>query len=75
MPPSSHYETTPPAGVHEELQRSPATYEILVREALEYLDNPDVDDMALARMYIERGFSEDLAYWLVREAEVKRAPR
>lgn len=57
------------------MERSPATYEILIREAVEFLNDPDVDDMSLARMYIERGFSEELSYWLVREAEVKRAPR
>jgi hypothetical protein len=75
MPPQEQFEVAPPAGVPEELERSKASFADLVREAVDYLEQPDVDDMALARMYIERGYSEDLAYWLVREAEVRRAPR
>ena len=69
------YEVPPPSGVAEELERSRTSFADLVKEAVAYLQEPDVDDMALARMYIERGYSEDLAYWLVREAEVRRAPR
>lgn len=75
MPPQERFEVPPPAGVSEELERSSTSFHDLAKEAVEYLNDPDVDDMALARMYIERGYSEELAYWLVREAEVRRAPR
>ncbi len=75
MPPQERFEVAPPPGVAEELDRSSTKFADLVREAVDYLEQPDVDDMALARMYIERGYSEDLSYWLVREAEVRRAPR
>lgn len=75
MPPQEHFEVPPPSGVAEELERSSVSFHDLAKEAVNYLNEPDVDDMALARMYIERGYSEDLAYWLVREAEVRRAPR
>ncbi|MGV3613854.1 MAG: hypothetical protein ACO1SV_00845 [Fimbriimonas sp.] len=75
MPPQENFEVVPPAGVAEELERSKTSFKDLVREAVDFLEEPDVDDMALARMYIERGYSEELSYWLVREAEVRRAPR
>jgi len=73
--PSTRYEVAPTASVEAELMRSDVPFETLMSESLGYLDDPDVNDMALARMYIERGYSEELAYWLVREAEVRRAPR
>jgi hypothetical protein len=66
--------TEPPPGVREELERSIVSYPVLVREAMSYLEDPDVDDMALARMFVERGYSDELANWIVREAEVRRAP-
>ena len=75
MPPEEKFEVAPPAGVAEELERSRVSFHDLTKEAIDYLNEPDVDDMALARMYIERGYSEEFAYWLVREAEVRRAPR
>jgi hypothetical protein len=67
------FEVQPPDGVVRELRESDQSFEHLLSEAVNYLEDPDVDDLALARMYIERGFSEELAYWLVREAEVHRA--
>lgn len=60
--------------IEAEFARSAVPHAQLLQEAMKYLDSPDVEDLGLARMYIERGYSEDLAYWLVREAEVKRAP-
>ena len=75
MPPQERFEVPPPPGVAEELEQSKTSFSDLAKEAVDYLNEPDVDDMALARMYIERGYSEDLSYWLVREAEVRRAPR
>jgi hypothetical protein len=71
---NTSYAVPPTPGVEEELARSSESYKHLVNEAVGFLDDPDVDDVALARMFIERGYSEELAYWLVREAEVKHAP-
>jgi hypothetical protein len=59
--------------IEEELQRHGVPYATLIREAMEFLDDPDVEQMSLARMYIDRGYSENLAYWIVREAAVRRA--
>jgi hypothetical protein len=77
MPPQHSYEVQPPTGVDQEISSQGLNVDKLVREAIGYLEdgNADVDDLALARMFIERGHSEELAYWLVREAEVRRAPR
>ncbi len=70
---ATQFEVPPAPEIEEELQRSPVAFDALIKEALEYLEDPDVQDMALARMYIERGYSEPFAYWLVREAEVRHA--
>jgi len=67
------FEVEPTPAVREELRRSSTGFDSLVREALEYLEDPSVQDLALARMYIERGYSEEFAHWLVREAEVRHA--
>jgi hypothetical protein len=71
--PTPKYEVAPTPEIEEELRRSPVSFDALIKESLDYLEDPDVQDMALARMYIERGFSEEFAYWLVREAEVRHA--
>jgi hypothetical protein len=65
----------PPAGVLEELDK--VNVDKLVKEATKFLDDgdSDVDELAISRMFIERGHSEELAHWLVREADVRRAPR
>ncbi len=69
------FETEPEESVRLEIEDRRIDVDALVREAQRYLDDPDVDAVALARMFIERGNSEDLSYWLVREADVRRAPR
>ena len=69
------YEVEPDEEVKAELDRTHLNVNGMVNEALKYLNDPDVDDIALARMFIERGCSEPLAYWMVREAEVRHAPR
>jgi hypothetical protein len=75
MPPEQRYEVEPPAGVLEELDK--VNVDKLVKEATKFLDDgdSDVDELAISRMFIERGHSEELAHWLVREADVRRAPR
>ena len=75
MPPEQRYEVEPPAGVQEELSR--VNVDKLVKEATRFLDDgdSDVDELAISRMFIERGHSEEMAHWLVREADVRRAPR
>ena len=68
------FEVQPPDSIRHEVEHSPTAK--LVAEAVAYLkeEREDVDDMALARMFIERGYSEEFAYWIVREAEVQHAP-
>lgn len=70
-----NYEVEPEAEVREEIERNDVNVDRLVREAEGYLEDPDVDDVALARMFIEQGHSEALSYWLVRLANVRHAPR
>lgn len=68
------FEVPPTPEVLAEIEAKGTSFESLMREAKAYLEDGDVEDMALARMFIERGYTEDAAYWLVREAEVERAP-
>jgi hypothetical protein len=70
----SHYEIEPEMSVQQEIDAKHVNVNALVNEAEKYIDEPDVDDTAMARMFIERGYSEDLSYWLVRLAEVRHAP-
>lgn len=69
------YEVEPEPEVAAEVEREGINVDRLVSEAEGYLADPDVDDVALARMFTERGISEDVSYWLVRLANVRHAPR
>lgn len=73
---ATSYQVQPTPAIEEELRNSSTSFDSLVKEAIGYLETADstIDDLALARMYIERGYSEDFAHWLVREAEVRHAP-
>ena len=70
-----HYELEPDENVKAEIAKGHLNVDALVKEALRYMNERDVDDVSLARMFIEQGCTEDVAYWLVREAEVRNAPR
>jgi hypothetical protein len=71
------YEVEPEPEVRDEIEREGVNVDRLAAEAEGYLQDPDaaVDDVALARMFIEQGHSEALSYWLVRLANVRHAPR
>lgn len=69
------YEVEPEPEVRDEIERDDVNVDHLVRDAEKYMEDPDVDDVALARMFIEQGRSEALSYWLVRLANVRHAPR
>lgn len=69
------YEVEAEPGVLDEIERENVNVDRLAAEAEGYLADPDVDDVALARMFIEQGHSEELSYWLVRLANVRHAPR
>lgn len=69
------YEVEAEPEVLDEIERNDINVDRLAAEAEGYLSDPDVDDVALARMFIEQGHSEALSYWLVRLANVRHAPR
>lgn len=69
------YEVAAEPEVLDEIEREGVNVDRLSAEAERYLADPDVDDVALARMFIEQGHSEALSYWLVRLANVRHAPR
>jgi hypothetical protein len=69
----SRFQTDPHPVVGEEIRSKSVPVHHLVSEAESYLGKADVDDVALARMFIERGYSDELSYWIVREAHMKHA--
>ena len=69
------FEVEPGEEIRNELAAHKINASKLISQTIGYLDRPDVDDIALARMLIEEGCSESVAYWIVREAEVRHAPR
>ena len=69
------YLVEPDAEVRDEIERDGINVDSLVKKAEGFMDGMDVDDVALARMFIEEGHSEALSYWLVRLANVRHAPQ
>lgn len=69
------YEVEADPAILAEIEKNHVHVDRLVAEADGYLAEPDVDDTAIARMFIEQGHSEELSYWLVRLANVRHAPR
>lgn len=69
------YEVEAEPEILQEIERGGVNVDRLTADAESYLEDPDVDDVALARMFIEQGHSEALSYWLVRLANVRHAPR
>ena len=69
------YEIEPEPEVLAEIERDDVNVDRLTAEAESFMEDPDVDDAALARMFIEQGHSEAVSYWLVRLANVRHAPR
>lgn len=43
----------------------------LLAEVIDWIENGDWEDLALARGIMERGYSEEFSYWLVKEAHVR----
>lgn len=75
QPNMKSYEVEAEPEVLDEIEKNGVNVDRLASEAESYLADPDVDDVALARMFIEQGHSEALSYWLVRLANVRHAPR
>ena len=59
--------------VVSEIERSGAPVEKLVGEAEKFVDGTEEQDLAVERYFIDKGYSDKMAGWLVREANTRRA--
>jgi hypothetical protein len=69
----SKFEVQPDIDVVEEIERTDAPVEKMVSEAVKFIDGSEEQDLAVARYFIEKGHSDKMAGWLVREANTRRA--
>ena len=59
--------------VLEEIERVKPPLDKLVGEAVKFVDGSEEQDLAVQRYFIDKGYSEKMAGWLVREANTRRA--
>lgn len=71
----SSFEVRPEPEVLEELERIDAPVAKMIAEATKFVDGSEEQDLAVARYFIEKGYSEQVAGWLVREANTRHAAR
>ena len=69
----SKCEVQPDAEVVSEIERIDAPVEKMVAEAIKFVDGSEEQDLAVQRYFIEKGCSDSMAGWLVREANTRRA--
>ncbi len=66
------WELDPPVEVRPELEHmGEMELRSLMREVREWEANPDFDDMSIARGIAERGYSEDFAWWPLKEMRME----
>lgn len=69
----SKFEVQPDAEVIDEMERKDAPVDKLISESVKFVDGSEEQDLAVARYFIEKGYSDQMAGWLVREANTRRA--
>lgn len=67
------FEAPMDADVLSEIERKDAPVEKLISEAMKFIDGSEEQDLAVARYFIEKGYSDKTSGWLVREANTRRA--
>lgn len=70
---TSKLEVIPDDEVVREMQHMHAPVESLVAEAVKFVDGSEDQDLAVQRYFIEKGYSEQFAGWITREANTRRA--
>jgi hypothetical protein len=69
----SKFQVQPDSDVLDELDRMHAPVEKMAAEAVKFVDGSEEQDLAVARYFIDKGYSDKVAGWLVREANTRRA--
>jgi len=71
---TSKFETQIDADVLAELEARDDSVDQLIAAAEKFVDGSEEQDLAVERYFIEKGCSDKLSGWLVREANTRRAP-
>jgi len=67
---------TPPDNAREELDKmGEIEFRTLLAEVEGWIQNGDWEDLAIARAIQDRGHSEDFAWWLTKEAQMRDLDR
>jgi hypothetical protein len=69
----SKFEVQPDPELLSEIERTHAPIDKMVSEAIKFVDGSEEQDLAVQRYFIDKGHSDALAGWLVREANTRRA--
>ena len=69
----SRYEVAPDAAVLDEAERKDAPLDKLISEAGKFIDGSEEQDLAVQRYLIDKGYSAEMAGWITREANTRRA--
>jgi hypothetical protein len=69
----SQFEVPPDPDVIAEIEQKDAPIDKLVSEAVKFIDGSEEQDLAVERYFTEKGYSDAMVGWLVREANTRRA--
>lgn len=69
----SKFEVQPDQEIIDEMERTNAPIDKMISEAVKFVDGSEEQDLAVARYFIDKGYSDEMAGWLVREANTRRA--
>lgn len=66
------WQLQPESVVESEIERhGKSEIKSLLNNVMSWIEGGEQDDLALARAVIDRGFSEEFAWWLVKEARMR----
>jgi hypothetical protein len=69
----SKFEVQPDAEIIAEIERTHESVDKMLSDAVKFIDGSEEQDLAVERYFIEKGCSDLMAGWLVREANTRRA--
>lgn len=69
----SKFQVPPDQEVVADLERVQAPVDKMISEGVKFVDGSEEQDLAVQRYFIEKGYAEKTAGWLVREANTRKA--
>ena len=67
------FEVQPETDVVNEIENTQGSVDKMINEAIKFVDGSEEQDLAVQRYFIDKGCSDAMAGWLVREANTRRA--